>query len=129
MIPLNLLSAGFKAAAEIYKNRQATKIAMSEAALNQAQKMKAGELEYQGKLLEARQTDWKDEFVLIVISIPVFVLGYAVFADDIEIQNKLKLFFEYFNQFPLWFQGLWISVVAAIYGIKGTEIMRKGKSD
>ena len=99
MIPIGLLTSGFKAAAEIYKNRQATKIAMSEAALTQAQKMKSGELEYQGKLLEARQSDWKDEFVLVVISIPVFVLGYAVFADDVEIQNKLKLFFEYLINF------------------------------
>jgi len=26
---------------------------------------------------------------------------------------------------PMWFQILFVSVVGAIYGIKGTEIMRK----
>ena len=29
-----------------------------------AEKMARGEEAYQGKLLEARQNDWKDEFVL-----------------------------------------------------------------
>ena len=30
--------------------------------------MARGEEAYQGKLLEARQSDWKDEFVLIILS-------------------------------------------------------------
>ena len=34
-------------------------------------KMAKGELEYSGKLLEARQSDWKDEFVLIVLTLPI----------------------------------------------------------
>ncbi len=34
-------------------------------------KWQKGELEYSGKLLEARQSDWKDEFVLIVLTLPI----------------------------------------------------------
>ena len=30
--------------------------------------MAKGETEYQGKLLEARQSDWKDEFVLVSLT-------------------------------------------------------------
>ena len=30
---------------------------------------------YQGKLLEARQSDWKDEFVLFILSAPLCLLG------------------------------------------------------
>ena len=55
------LSAGSK----IYANRQKTKMAMSDAQLMHASKMASGEEAYQGKLLESRQSDWKDEAVLI----------------------------------------------------------------
>ena len=46
-----------------WANKQKTKMAMSEAQLMHATKMAQGE-GYQGKLLEARQSDWKDEAVL-----------------------------------------------------------------
>jgi len=89
--------------------------------------MANGEAEYAGKLLEARQSDWKDEFVLIILSAPIMVLIWAVVSEDPEALNKVKLFFEYFSQLPSWFTNLWILVVASIYGIKGTQIFRNGK--
>jgi len=58
------VSAGSK----IYANKQRTKIAMSDAQLMHATKMAQGQEAYQGKLLEARQSDWKDEAVLIILS-------------------------------------------------------------
>ena len=43
-------------------------MAMSDAQLMHAERMAKGEEQYQGKLLEARQSDWKDEAVLIILS-------------------------------------------------------------
>jgi hypothetical protein len=40
--------------------------------------------------------------------------------------EKIKLFFEQFQQLPSWFTNLWILVVASIYGIKGTQIFKNG---
>ena len=54
--------------------------------------MARGEEAYQGKLLEARQSDWKDEAVLIILSLPVLVLAYAVISDDPTAMDKVKLF-------------------------------------
>ncbi len=48
---------------------------MSEAQLLHAERQARGEEAYQGKLLEARQSDWKDEAVLIILSLPVLVLS------------------------------------------------------
>ena len=47
--------------------------------------------------LEARQSDWKDEFVLIILSAPIIVLAWAVLSDDPTAMEKVKLFFEYFS--------------------------------
>ena len=117
------LSAGSK----IYANRQKTKMAMSDAQLMHASKMASGEEAYQGKLLESRQSDWKDEAVLLILSLPIAILAWAVVSDDPTAMDKVKLFFEMFSELPKWFTNLWILVVASIYGIKGTQIFKGTK--
>ena len=123
-----LAKIALQAGSKIYANRQKPKMAMSAAQLMPAERMARGEESYQGKLLEARQSDWKDEFVLVIISAPILVLMWAVMSDDPAAMDKVKLFFEYFSSLPSWFTNLWILVVASIFGIKGTQIFRNGKS-
>ena len=120
------LKLGLNAATHIYKKKQETKMKMADAQLMHAERMARGEEAYQGKLLEARQSDWKDEFVLIILSAPIIVLAWAVLSDDPAAMEKVKLFFEYFSTLPSWFTNLWILVVASIFGIKGTQIFRNG---
>ena len=122
----NLLGMAMKTGAKVYANKQKQKEAMSTAALLTAEKMARGETEYQGKLLEARQSDFKDEFVLVIISAPIIVLMWAVISDDPQAMDKVELFFEYFATLPTWFTTLWILVVGSIFGIKGTQIWRNG---
>ena len=124
---LQAIKLAAQAGSKIYANRQKAKMAMSEAQLLHAEKQARGEEAYQGKLLEARQNDYKDEFVLIIISAPIIVLMWAVMSDDPTAMEKVKLFFEYFQSLPSWFTNLWILVVASIFGIKGTQIFRNGK--
>ena len=114
------------AGTHIFKKRQETKMAMSDARLMHAQKMASGEESYQGKLLESRDNDFKDEIVLIIISAPIIVLAWGVFSDDPAMMQKIELFFHHFGSLPLWFQTLWITVVASIFGIKGTQVFRNG---
>ena len=123
----SLAKMALQAGTHIYKKKQETKMMMADAQHLHAAKMARGESEYQGKLLEARQSDWKDEFVLVILTIPILVLAWAVLSDDPEAMEKVKLFFEYFQSLPSWFTNLWILVVASIFGIKGTQIFRNGK--
>ena len=123
---LSAIKLAVSAGSKIYENKQKTKMAMSEAQLMHATKMAQGEEQYQGKLLEARQSDWKDEFVLLVLTAPILVIAWGVFSDDPGAAEKIKMFFEQFQQLPSWFTNLWILVVASIYGIKGTQIFRNG---
>ena len=124
---LSAIKLAVNAGSHIFKQRQQTKMLMADAQMKHAEKMAKGEAEYQGQLLEARQSDWKDEAVLIVLSLPVAILAWAVISDDPTAMDKVKLFFEMFSQLPSWFTNLWILVVASIYGIKGTQIFRGKK--
>ena len=121
------IKLALNAGTHIYKKKKETQMRMADAQYMHAEKMARGEESYQGKLLEARQSDWKDEFVLVVLTLPILVIAYGVFSDDPGASAKIKEFFEQFQQLPSWFTNLWILVVASIYGIKGTQIFKNNK--
>ena len=124
---LSAIKLALTAGTHIYKKQQETKMAMADAQHMAAQKMPRGETEYQGKLLEARQADYKDEVVLAILTLPILVLAWGVWSDDPAAMEKIKVFFEHFQALPTWFTNLWILVCASIFGIKGTQIFRNGK--
>ena len=120
------IKMAMSAGSHIYKKRQETKMRMADAQYLHAEKMARGEEQYQGKLLEARQSDLKDEAVLVILTLPILVIAWGVFSEDPNASANIKEFFEQFQQLPSWFTNLWILVVASIYGIKGTQIFRGG---
>ena len=122
----SLAKMAMSTGAKVYANKQRQKEAMSQASLRTAEKMASGEIEYQGKLLEARQADYKDEFVLVILSAPILILAWAVVSDSPDALEKVKVFFKHFQELPTWFTSLWVLVVASIFGIKGTQVFRNG---
>jgi len=121
-----LAKMALQAGSHIYKKRQETKMAMADAQHMHAVRMSKGEEAYQGKLLEARQNDYKDEIVLAILTVPILVLAYGVWSNDPSAMDKINIFFEHFSNLPKWFTNLWILVVASVFGIKGTQIFRNG---
>ena len=124
---LNILSMAFKVRTHIYKNKQQTKMLMSDAQRTHAEKMARGDIEFKSKIIESNDKGWKDEFVLILVSMPILLLAYSVFSDSPDIRERLDLFFEYFKNLPYWYQAIFIGVVSAIYGLKGANIMKRPK--
>ena len=120
-----LAKIALQTGAKVYSNKQRQKEAMSQAALHTAEKMARGEIEYQGKLLEARQNDYKDEFVLIILSAPIIVLAYAVFSDDPNIQDKIDIFFNKFSNLPTFYQALIVGSFSTILGVRGVSAFKK----
>ena len=124
---LSAIKLAVSAGSKIYANKQRAKVAMSDAQLLHAERQARGEEAYQGKLLEARQTDYKDEVILAILTLPILVLAYGVWSEEPAAMDKIKIFFEHFQSLPTWFTNLWILVVASVFGIKGTQIFRNGK--
>ena len=122
-----LAKMALQAGSHIYKKRQETKMAMADAQHMHAVRMSKGEEAYQGKLLEARQNDYKDESGLAILTVPIRVLADGVWSNDPGAMEKINIFFEHFSNLPKWFTNLWILVVASVFGIKGTQIFRGGK--
>ena len=73
MIWFGLAKMALKTGAEVYKNRQESKILNSLAEKKHLERVVAGEVEFKSKVIESHRGDWKDEFVLILISIPILL--------------------------------------------------------
>ena len=86
-----LAKMALQAGAKVYSNKQRTKMAMSDAQLMHAEKMARGEETYQGKLLESRDNDYKDEIVLAILTLPIIVLAYGVWSNDPGAMEKINL--------------------------------------
>ena len=67
----NLVGGYFKNKAE---EKQAKHQAKMEVIKNDA--------DWESKMADASASSWKDEFWTIVLSIPVFMVGYAIIAND-----------------------------------------------
>ena len=76
-------------------------------------KVAAGEVEWEGKMAQATDNSWKDEFALCVLLAPailVFIPGMTEY-----VRNG----FEVLNTLPEWYQYLLFIAISASFGIKG----------
>ena len=124
---LDVLKLAVGAGTHIMKNRQKRKMLESDAAMVHAQKMANGEIEYQQVVRKSQDNGWKDEFVLILISLPILLLIWSVFSDDPLIKEKIDIFFEQFAALPMWYQMLFVGVVGSIYGLKGVDTFKNNQ--
>jgi len=124
---LSLLPTVLKTGASVFANRQKQKVLLSEAELLHTQKMANGEIELEKIVRQDNNNGYKDEFVLILISMPVLLLIWSVFSDDPNIQAKIDMFFDKFSNLPFWYQGLFIGICSAIYGLRGADYLSKKK--
>jgi len=114
----SLAKLALHAGKEVYKNRQETKILHSLAERKHLEKVIAGEIEFKNTIVQSHKGDWKDEFVLILISIPILLLAWSVFSNDPDIQMKLDLFFNRFS-------NLVVGAFSTILGVRGVSAFKK----
>jgi len=122
----NLLGLAAKTGMHVYQNRQNQKRYMSDAALLHAERMAQGKIEYKGQVLTSHEKGFKDEIVLFIIILPIILIAWSVFSGDPAAQEKLDLFFFYFNNLPTWFVWLTVGIFGSIYGLKpGLDMFKK----
>jgi hypothetical protein len=71
---------------------------MSEAQLLHAEKMKRGEIEYSGQIMQNQKSDWKDEFVLLTISSPCFCWHILYLQKMRRCKRKLTFIFKNYKR-------------------------------
>ena len=68
--------------------------------------------DHEWSLLQIQNSGWKDEFVLIIVSVP-FILGFIPGMD-----KYVHAGFANLSNTPVWYQVMIVTIFFAIYGIK-----------
>ena len=109
----NLASTWFQNKVEKTKADGMAKVAEAKARATVAEKVAAGEVEWEGKMAQATDNSWKDEFALVVLLAPAIL----VFIPGMK--DYVKEGFEILNTLPEWYQYLLFIAISASFGIKG----------
>ena len=83
---------------------------------------------WESKMAEASGSSWKDEFWTIILSVPIFMVGYAIAMNDMTVGDRVKESFAALSELPEWYQYLLFIAISSSFGIKGVnKIMRLRK--
>ena len=77
--------------------------------------------DWESKMADASKDSWKDEFWTIVLSIPVFMVGYAIAANDVTVIARVATGFEALEKLPEWYQYLLFIAISSSFGIRGVD--------
>mgnify|MGYP001075071842 CR=1 FL=1 len=77
--------------------------------------------DWESKMADASSNSWKDEFWTIVLSIPVFMVGYAIAANDVSVIDRVSTGFEALEKLPEWYQYLLFIAISSSFGIRGAS--------
>ena len=72
-------------------------------------------------MAESSKGSWKDEFWTLVLSIPIFMVGYAIASGDTTVIDRLHLGFEALSKLPDWYQYLLFIAISSSFGIRGVR--------
>ena len=98
-------------------NKAAEKQAKHEAKMNVIQ----NDANWEAKMADASSNSWKDEFWTIILAIPIFMVGYAIIANDMTIVDRVRQAFSTLNDLPEWYQYLLFIAISSSFGIKGAS--------
>ena len=99
------------------KNKAAVSQAKHEAKMSVIQ----NNADWEAKMADASATSWKDEFWTLVLSVPIFMIGYSIIVDDPSIIERTKLAFQALDELPDYYQYLLFICISASFGIKGVD--------
>jgi len=76
---------------------------------------------WENKMADATSSSWKDEFWTIVLAAPVFMIGYAIAMNDVDVIDRVDMAFAALDTLPEWYQYLLFLAVSASFGIRGAD--------
>lgn len=109
--PVANLAGGF------LKNKAEEKQAKHEAKMKVIQ----SDSDWESKMADASANSWKDEFWTIVLSVPIFMIGYSIVVGDPEIVGRVEDGFVALSGLPEWYQYLLFIAISSSFGIKGVS--------
>ena len=118
--PLVNLASGFiQNKAEQSKAKQKAKLVEVEADAEIKRKVASGDLAWEATMAKASSNSWKDEYFVVLLSIPMigaFIPSFVPYIDQ---------GFEVLSRMPDYYKGFLGAAIAASFGIKSLSKFKK----
>lgn len=81
--------------------------------------------DWEARMANATANSWKDEYLIILLTLPLWFIGYGVIMDDTAVIDRVHAGFTALQQLPEFYQYLLYTGVLASFGIKGADTLMK----
>ena len=81
--------------------------------------------DWEARMADATASSWKDEYLIIILTSPLWFIGYGVAVDNPDIIQRVHLAFETLHSLPDYYQYLLYAAVLASFGLKVKDIIKK----
>tara|TARA_R110000796_G_scaffold12320_8_gene40821 strand:- start:576 stop:947 length:372 start_codon:yes stop_codon:yes gene_type:complete len=99
------------------KNKAEEKQAKHQAKINVIQ----NDANWEQTMAAASSNSYKDEFWTLVLSLPLFMVGYAIASGDTSVIDRVHLGFAALSELPEWYQYLLFIAISSSFGIRGVS--------
>ena len=83
--------------------------------------------DWESKMAEASGNSWKDEYLTIVLTLPLIAVGYAVVTGDNSVIERLDQGFDALEKTPEWYQYLLFLACSSAFAVKGADKIMKSR--
>jgi len=112
-----LLGPAMELGKEFLQGKAEEKKAVQQRKINQIN----NDADWESKMAEASGNSWKDEYLTIVLTLPIIAVGYAVVTGDSSVIDRLNEGFTALEKTPEWYQYLLFLACSAAFGLKSAD--------
>jgi len=76
-------------------------------------------------MADATKSSWKDEYLIILLTLPLWLIGWAIAMDDPPMLDRVHQGFKALQELPEFYQYLLYTGVLASFGVKGADALMK----
>ena len=101
-----LLGPALELGKDFLKGKAEEKKAIQQRKINQIN----NDADWESKMADASANSWKDEYLTVILTLPIIAVGYSVITGDVTVIDRLNAGFEALNNTPEWYQWLLFAV-------------------
>jgi len=80
---------------------------------------------WEATMADATKSSWKDEYLIILLTLPLWLIGWAIAMDDPSMLERVHQGFVALQELPEFYQYLLYTGVLASFGVKGADALMK----
>jgi len=112
-----LLGPAMELGKEFLKGKADEKKAIQERKIQAIQ----NDADWESKMADASANSWKDEYLTVILTLPIIAVGYAVVTGDSSVIDRLNDGFTALEKTPEWYQYLLFLACSAAFGLKSAD--------